>query len=48
MRAKLILALTKAVSVLEDNDFRFRTLLKYVVLYDVILRFKRRWYEHCI
>jgi len=46
-------ALTKTISILisiyeKIIDFRFRTVLKYIVLCDVILRCKQRWYEHHI
>lgn len=53
MHTKFIFASTKTISILKliygkINDFRFRTVLKYIVLCDVILRCKQRWYEHCI
>ena len=47
MHTKFIFAFTKTISVLKliygkMIDFRFRTFLKYIVLYDVILRRKQR------
>ena len=53
MHTKFIFAFTKTITILKliyrkIIDFRFRTVLKYVVHCDVILRCKQRWYEHCI
>ena len=53
MRTKFIFAFTKTIRILKlicwkVIDFRFGSVLKYIVLCVTILRCKQRLYEHCI